>query len=73
MKESTILALGNTPDMPFWKQCGSADAELLCPKPETKKPAKRKRARKADGEFKADDPSTPDVNEAYEAEGSSDS
>ncbi len=29
------------------------------------KPAKKKRARK-DGKFVADDPSTPDVNEAYE-------
>lgn len=28
--------------------------------------AKRKRARNADGTLKADDPSTPDVNEAYE-------
>ena len=31
-----------------------------------KAPAKRKRARKADGTLKADDPSTPDVNEAWE-------
>lgn len=30
-----------------------------------KAPAKRKRARKADGTLKADDPSTPDVNEAW--------
>ena len=36
-------------------------------KPVQKKaPAKRKRARKADGTLKADDPSTPDVNEAWE-------
>ena len=36
-------------------------------KPAAKKaPAKRKRARKADGTLKADDPSTPDVNEAWE-------
>ena len=31
-----------------------------------KAPAKRKRARKDDGTLKADDPSTPDVNEAWE-------
>ena len=31
-----------------------------------KAPAGRKRARNADGTLKADDPSTPDVNEAYE-------
>ena len=31
-----------------------------------KAPAKRKRARKSDGTLKADDPSTPDVNEAWE-------
>ena len=36
-------------------------------KPAAKKaPAKRKRARKADGTLKGDDPSTPDVNEAWE-------
>ena len=36
-------------------------------KPAAKKaPAKRKRARKADGTLKADDPSTPDINEAWE-------
>jgi hypothetical protein len=34
-------------------------------KPAAKKPV-RKRARKDDGQFKADDPSTPDVNEAWE-------
>ena len=27
---------------------------------------KRRRARKADGQFKGDDPSTPDLNEAWE-------
>ena len=31
-----------------------------------KAPAKKKRARNSDGTLKADDPSTPDVNEAYE-------
>ena len=40
-------------------------------KPETKKApkkttAKKKRARNKDGTLKADDPSTPDVNEAWE-------
>ena len=29
-------------------------------------PSPRKRARNADGTFKGDDPSTPDVNEAWE-------
>lgn len=36
------------------------------PAPKKKAPAKRKRARKADGTLKADDPSTPDINEAWE-------
>lgn len=41
--------------------------ELPLEKPAPKKaPAKRKRARKADGTLKADDPSTPDINEAWE-------
>ena len=41
--------------------------ELQLEKPTAKKaPAKRKRARKADGTLKADDPSTPDINEAWE-------
>jgi hypothetical protein len=31
-----------------------------------KAPVKRKRARKADGTLKADDPSTPNINEAWE-------
>jgi len=31
-----------------------------------KAPAKKKRARNANGTLKGDDPSTPDVNEAYE-------
>jgi len=36
-------------------------------KPAKKKaPAKKKRARNKDGTLKADDPSTPDVNEAWE-------
>ena len=33
-----------------------------------KAPAKRKRARNANGTLKGDDPSTPDVNEAWEDE-----
>jgi len=38
-------------------------------KPAAKKaPAKRKRARNANGTLKGDDPSTPDVNEAWEDE-----
>ena len=32
----------------------------------SKAPAKKKRARDTKGRLKADDPSTPDVNEAYE-------
>lgn len=34
---------------------------------EEPKPVKPKRARKKDGTYKADDPSTPDVNEAWES------
>jgi hypothetical protein len=46
--------------------------ELPLEKPAPKKtaakkaPVKRKRARKADGTLKGDDPSTPDINEAWE-------
>ena len=42
--------------------------EILEAEPEQKKksPAKKKRARNKDGTLKADDPSTPDVNEAWE-------
>ena len=48
----------------------SPKAAMGKPKPAAKKaaakkPAAKKRARK-DGKFVADDPSTPDVNEAYE-------
>ena len=35
---------------------------------EKPKPKKRKRARKKDGTFRADDKSTPNVNEAWENE-----
>jgi hypothetical protein len=34
--------------------------------PAKKSPVKRKRARNSDGTLKADDPSTPDINEAWE-------
>ena len=34
--------------------------------PEGQTPAKRRRARREDGTFKADDPATPDVDEAFE-------
>jgi hypothetical protein len=41
--------------------------EIIQEMPTMKKaPAKKKRARNANGTLKADDPSTPDVNEAYE-------
>ena len=36
------------------------------PAKKKKAPAKKKRARNANGTLKADDPSTPDVNEAWE-------
>ena len=35
-------------------------------RPEEPKPKKRKSARKADGTFRGDDKSTPNVNEAWE-------
>lgn len=38
----------------------------LDPKQEKAKPASGKRARNEEGHFKADDPATPEVNEAYE-------
>tara|TARA_R110002020_G_scaffold85121_11_gene210288 strand:- start:241 stop:459 length:219 start_codon:yes stop_codon:yes gene_type:complete len=41
-------------------------AKATTPKATKKAPTKRKtRAKKADGTFQADDPSTPDINEAY--------
>jgi len=43
--------------------CKAMQAEEAKPKKATKK---KKRARDEDGHFKADDPSTPDVNEAWE-------
>mgnify|MGYP001161422132 CR=1 FL=1 len=42
--------------------------EIVFGKEEKQKPKKRKRARKKDGTFKADDKSTPNINEAWEDE-----
>ena len=42
--------------------------ELVFGVEEKPKPKKRKRARKKDGTFRADDKSTPNVNEAWENE-----
>ena len=47
--------------MPPW----SIDAEATKKLPQTDKPAKKTRTRKKSGKFVADDPSTPDVNEAF--------
>ena len=57
------MALEALPELPL-----EAPKSKAAPKkPAAKKaPVKRKRARKADGTLKADDPSTPDVNEAWE-------
>jgi hypothetical protein len=56
------MALEALPELPLEEPKKAAPK-----KPAAKKaPAKRKRARKADGTLKADDPSTPDVNEAWE-------
>ena len=38
------------------------------PEQEKKPQPRRKRARKADGQFKGDNPSTPELNEAWEPE-----
>ncbi len=43
-----------------------AEEEKPAKKPVKKAAPKKKRARDEDGHFKADDPSTPDVNEAWE-------
>jgi hypothetical protein len=48
--------------MPPW----SIDAEATKKLPPADKPAKKTRTRKKSGKFVADDPSTPDVNEAFE-------
>ena len=56
------LALEALPELPL-----EAPKKAAPKKPAVKKaPAKRKRARKADGTLKGDDPSTPDINEAWE-------
>ena len=57
------MALEALPELPLEEPKPKAAPK----KPAAKKaPAKRKRARKADGTLKGDDPSTPDVNEAWE-------
>ena len=58
------LALEALPELPLE---APAPKKAAPKKPAAKKaPAKRKRARKADGTLKGDDPSTPDINEAWE-------
>ncbi len=62
------MALEALPELPLEEP---KKVQKLVQKPvqkvvQKKAPAKRKRARKADGTLKADDPSTPDVNEAWE-------
>ena len=58
------LALEALPELPLEEP---KKVQKVARKPAAKKaPAKRKRARKADGTLKADDLSTPDVNEAWE-------
>jgi hypothetical protein len=42
-----------------------ADFTFKKAEPKKETPKKRKRARKKDGTYQADDPSTPDVNEAW--------
>jgi len=57
-------ALEILPELPMEKPAPKKPAPK---KPAAKKaPVKRKRARKADGTLKGDDPSTPDINEAWE-------
>ena len=58
------MALEALPELPLEEP---KKVQKVVQKPVQKKaPAKRKRARKVDGTLKADDPSTPDVNEAWE-------
>ena len=58
------MALEALPELPLEEP---KKVQKVVQKPVQKKaPAKRKRARKADGTLKADDPSTPNVNEAWE-------
>lgn len=63
VSESTLYALARGCGDVLWTQCGDGDVEEVA---QPQKP-KRKRARKSDGEFKADDPATPEVNEAWES------
>lgn len=57
-------ALELLPELPLE---APAPKKAAAKKPAAKKaPAKRKRARNADGTLKGDDPSTPDVNEAWQ-------
>ena len=46
--------------------CDSCGCEVCECKPVKAEPKKKKRAHNKDGSFKADDKSTPDVNEAWE-------
>jgi len=58
------MALEALPELPLEEP---KKVQKVVRKPVQKKaPTKRKRARKADGTLKGDDPSTPDVNEAWE-------
>ena len=62
------IVVGEIIDNEF--QLNAAGKALAAKQKPAKKPAKkattRKRARTPDGKLKADDPSTPDVNEAWE-------
>lgn len=55
-----------------WEESDMATYEDYCKKrgipytPPPKPPEEPKRAREAGGKFKADDPTTPDVNEAFD-------
>ena len=68
VKEKTIYFTDYSQDL--WVMVGDADP-VMVEKPKAKTKAKtkkpKKRARNSDGEFKADDPSTPEVNEAFES------
>lgn len=57
-------ALEILPELPLEKPAPKKRAAKRAP--EKKAPVKRKRARNVDGTLKGDDPSTPDVNEAWE-------
>tara|TARA_B100000963_G_scaffold362026_1_gene402262 strand:- start:1074 stop:1331 length:258 start_codon:yes stop_codon:yes gene_type:complete len=70
-----IVTEGNYVELPekevakiHFMKPGSFEAVAEAPvfKSSKKAPAKKKRARNSNGTLKADDPSTPDVNEAYE-------